>query len=374
MQFGSAWWFLDQLDGMEKQIDALSNMGLLSRFVGMLTDSRSFLSYSRHEYFRRLLCNLLGEDVKRGLLPDDRALLGGLVANVCFSNAKRLLPVRRLGRGGRRRMTGLSVKPATACRFDLVSLGEVMLRLDPGELRITPARFTCWKAARSTTSRVVCVVASAPHGDRHRAGGQPGRAFGRRHDAARGVDLSYLRWAKYDGVGRQVRNGLNFIERGFGPPRPSAAPTAGTPHRAESSRAPSIGKCSSGRRPRGALVSHRGHVRRALREQPKVAERRCDCAKTRHKVSYDLNYRDSLWRSIGGKQGPGRQPGADAARRCALRQRGRLLGGAGFQLEGVDEKFKELPTAAFRQLIHRSSRVPQHHHGRQRCEPRALPT
>jgi len=88
MQFGSGWWFLDQLDGMRKQIDALSNMGLLSRFVGMLTDSRSFLSFSRHEYFRRLLCNLLGSDVERGLLPDDRALLGGLVEDVCFRNAR----------------------------------------------------------------------------------------------------------------------------------------------------------------------------------------------------------------------------------------------------------------------------------------------
>ena len=76
MQFGSAWWFLDQLDGMEKQINALSNMGLLSRFVGMLTDSRSFLSYSRHDYFRRLLCNLLGNDVVAGRLPNDPALLG----------------------------------------------------------------------------------------------------------------------------------------------------------------------------------------------------------------------------------------------------------------------------------------------------------
>src|SRR6185503_4952808 len=89
MQFGSAWWFLDQKEGIERQIGALSNMGLLARFVGMLTDSRSFLSYSRHEYFRRVLCNVLGEDVRRGLLPDDRALLGKLVENVCFYNAKR---------------------------------------------------------------------------------------------------------------------------------------------------------------------------------------------------------------------------------------------------------------------------------------------
>ena len=88
MQFGSAWWFLDQLDGMEKQMNALSNMGLLSRFVGMITDSRSFLSYSRHDYFRRLLCNMVGHDVRRGLVPDDRELLGRLVCNVSFFNAR----------------------------------------------------------------------------------------------------------------------------------------------------------------------------------------------------------------------------------------------------------------------------------------------
>jgi glucuronate isomerase len=88
LQYGSAWWFLDQLDGMEKQICALSQMGLLARFVGMLTDSRSFLSYSRHDYFRRLLCNILGQDVRRGLLPDDRELLGEMVTDICFRNAR----------------------------------------------------------------------------------------------------------------------------------------------------------------------------------------------------------------------------------------------------------------------------------------------
>ena len=88
IQHGSAWWFLDQLDGMKEQIDALSNMGLLSRFVGMLTDSRSLLSYSRHDYFRRLFCNLLGSDVERGLLPDDKGLLGNLVRAVCFQNVR----------------------------------------------------------------------------------------------------------------------------------------------------------------------------------------------------------------------------------------------------------------------------------------------
>jgi glucuronate isomerase len=88
MQFGSGWWFLDQKDGMEKQMNVLSNLGLLSRFVGMLTDSRSFLSYPRHEYFRRTLCNLIGNDVENGEIPNDMELLGQMVENICFNNAK----------------------------------------------------------------------------------------------------------------------------------------------------------------------------------------------------------------------------------------------------------------------------------------------
>jgi len=88
MQWGSGWWFLDQKDGMEKQINCLSNMGLLSKFVGMLTDSRSFLSFPRHEYFRRILCNLLGEDVKQGLVPNDIEFLGKMVQDICYYNAK----------------------------------------------------------------------------------------------------------------------------------------------------------------------------------------------------------------------------------------------------------------------------------------------
>ena len=87
VQFGSGWWFLDQLDGMRMQIDTLSQIGLLSTFVGMLTDSRSFLSYPRHEYFRRLLCQILGDDVEQGLLPDDMPLLEGMVRDICFGNA-----------------------------------------------------------------------------------------------------------------------------------------------------------------------------------------------------------------------------------------------------------------------------------------------
>lgn len=88
VQFGSAWWFLDQKDGMIKQINALSNMGLLSKFVGMLTDSRSFMSYPRHEYFRRILCNLFGEEMENGELPNDMAWTGKLVQDICFNNAK----------------------------------------------------------------------------------------------------------------------------------------------------------------------------------------------------------------------------------------------------------------------------------------------
>jgi glucuronate isomerase len=91
IQFGSSWWFLDQKEGMEWQLNALSNLGLLSRFIGMITDSRSFMSYPRHEYFRRTLCNLIGRDIKNGLIPDDESLLGPLVKNICYANARRYL-------------------------------------------------------------------------------------------------------------------------------------------------------------------------------------------------------------------------------------------------------------------------------------------
>lgn len=88
MQYGSGWWYLDQLDGMEKQINTLSNMGVLSCFVGMLTDSRSLLSFPRHEYFRRLLCNIFGNDMERGLLPTDMNHIGKIVQDICYNNAK----------------------------------------------------------------------------------------------------------------------------------------------------------------------------------------------------------------------------------------------------------------------------------------------
>jgi len=88
VQWGSAWWFLDQKDGMTKQINALSNMGLLSRFVGMLTDSRSFLSFPRHEYFRRILCNIFGEEIEKGELPNDIKWTGQVIRDICYNNAK----------------------------------------------------------------------------------------------------------------------------------------------------------------------------------------------------------------------------------------------------------------------------------------------
>jgi glucuronate isomerase len=89
IQFGSGWWFLDQKEAMEWQLNALSNNALLFHFVGMLTDSRSFMSYPRHEYFRRVLCNLLGREMETGELPNDEAMIGAMVEKICFKNAER---------------------------------------------------------------------------------------------------------------------------------------------------------------------------------------------------------------------------------------------------------------------------------------------
>ena len=88
IQWGSGWWFLDQLDGMTNQINTLSNMGLISCFIGMLTDSRSFLSFPRHEYFRRLLCNIFGNEIEKGILPNDPKWIGKIISDISFYNAK----------------------------------------------------------------------------------------------------------------------------------------------------------------------------------------------------------------------------------------------------------------------------------------------
>lgn len=93
MQYGAAWWFLDQKQGMENQLNVLSNFGLLSRFVGMVTDSRSFMSFSRHDYFRRIVCNMLGDEMEKGLLPDDTVFIGKMVENICYYNALNYLKI-----------------------------------------------------------------------------------------------------------------------------------------------------------------------------------------------------------------------------------------------------------------------------------------
>lgn len=102
VQFGSGWWFLDQKEAIEWQLNALSNTGLLSRFIGMLTDSRSFMSFPRHEYFRRVLCDLLGREMESGELPNDERLLGTMVRNICFSNASHYLGLELAPAGERR--------------------------------------------------------------------------------------------------------------------------------------------------------------------------------------------------------------------------------------------------------------------------------
>jgi glucuronate isomerase len=98
LQYGSAWWFLDQKDGITAQIEALSNTGLLSRFVGMVTDSRSFMSYPRHEYFRRVLCDMIGRDVERGELPNDDSLVGRMISDICYGNTKHYFRLNNVSR------------------------------------------------------------------------------------------------------------------------------------------------------------------------------------------------------------------------------------------------------------------------------------
>jgi glucuronate isomerase len=118
IQLGSGWWFLDQKEGIEWQLNALSNLGLLSRFVGMVTDSRSFMSYPRHEYFRRVLCNLVGRDVENGEIPDDDSLLGPMIQNICYANAQQYLqlPTNESNKETRKQpaaRSGTRIPPAT---------------------------------------------------------------------------------------------------------------------------------------------------------------------------------------------------------------------------------------------------------------------
>ena len=237
-------------------------------------------------------------------------------------------------------VTPASIKAAAECRFDLVSLGEVMLRLDPGEGRIhTTRRFDAWEGGgeynvarglrRCFGLRTAIVTALADN------------PVGRLVEDLMlqgGVDLSYLRWVPYDGVGRSARNGLNFTERGFGPRGGVGCSDRGhTADRADEAGRRRLGRTCSARPGAGARWFHTGGIFCALSAStPAVARAAMEEArKNGTRVSYDLNYRDSLWRvdRRAGARARG-EPLADAVRRRAVRQRGGLLGRAGLRARG----------------------------------------
>jgi len=250
----------------------------------------------------------------------------------------------------------LAIKPAAACRFDEVSLGEVMLRLDPGDGRIhTTRELRCWEGggeynvARGLRrcfglrTAVVTALADNPVGrlveDLMLQGG---------------VDLSYLRWVKYDGVGREVRNGLNFTERGFGPRGGVGCSDRGHTAIAQMQPADVDWAALFGGAGQGARWLHTGGIFCALSAgTPAVAAEAMRQARAHGtRVSYDLNYRDSLWRAIGGKAR------AQAVNRQLMPLVDVLFGNEedfasalGFELPGVDDRFGELPTASFRATI-----------------------
>ena len=254
----------------------------------------------------------------------------------------------------------LAIKSAAECRFDLVSLGEVMLRLDPGEDRIHTARsFRVWEGGgeynvarglrRCFGLRTAIVTALADN------------PVGRLVEDLMlqgGVDLTYLRWKDYDGVGRAVRNGLNFTERGFGPRGAVGCSDRG--HTAIAQLQPeeidwrAAFAANGGSGSGGARWLHTGGIFAALGENtPAVARAAMSEARRQGtRVSYDLNYRDSLWRSSGGKQQ------ARTVNRALLPFVDVLFGNEedfsaalGFELPGVDPSFKALPTAGFRAMI-----------------------
>lgn len=251
-------------------------------------------------------------------------------------------------------MTKLSIRPAKDCRFDAVSLGEVMLRLDPGEDRVHTARgFRAWEGGgeynvarglrRCFGLRTAIVTALADN------------AVGRLLEDLMlqgGVDLSYLNWVPYDGVGRETRNGLNFTERGFGPRAAQGCSDRG--HTATSQLKPDSVDWKALFGKDGARWLHTGGVFTALSEStPEVAQaamRAARAAGTR--ISYDLNYRESLWRSLGGPER------AREVNRALLplvdvlfSNEEDLSAALGFQVEGVDGAFTELPRESFRKTI-----------------------
>jgi 2-dehydro-3-deoxygluconokinase len=251
-------------------------------------------------------------------------------------------------------MKTLNIKPKAACQFDEVSLGEVMLRLDPGEGRIhTTRNFTAWEGggeynvARGLRrcfglkTAVVTALADNPVGrlleDLMLQGG---------------VDLSYLKWSAYDGVGRTVRNGLNFTERGFGPRGAVGCSDRGLS--AASQLRPTDIDWQELFAQRGARWFHTGGVFAALSEgSAEVAKVAAAAARNSGScVSYDLNYRDSLWRSIGG------QARAREVNRALMPLVDVLFGNEedfsaalGFELDGVGADFSELPIESYKQMI-----------------------
>jgi len=251
-------------------------------------------------------------------------------------------------------VSDLAIKLAATTRFDLVSLGEVMLRLDPGEGRIHTTRtFTAWEGGgeynvarglrRCFGLRTAVVTALADN------------PIGRLVEDLMlqgGVDLSHLRWVDYDGVGRELRNGLNFTERGFGPRGAVGCSDRG--HTAISRLKPHDVDWARLFEQEGARAFHTGGVFAALSATtPDVAWVAIEAA--RHSgtlVSYDLNYRDSLWRAVGGRER------AREVNRTLVSGADVLFGNEedfaaalGFELTGVDDQFRSLPSASFRQMI-----------------------
>jgi 2-dehydro-3-deoxygluconokinase len=251
-------------------------------------------------------------------------------------------------------VSGVAIRPAAECRWDLVSLGEVMLRLDPGDQRIHTTRsFRAWEGG----------------GEYNVARGLR-RCFGLRTAIATalcdnpvgrlledlmlqgGVDLTHLHWVAYDGIGREVRNGLNFTERGFGPRGAIGCSDRG--HSAASQMKPSDVDWATLFGAQGARWLHTGGVFAGLsRGTPLVAREAMEQAR-RHgtRVSYDLNYRESLWRSVGGKEQ------AREVNRALLPLVDVVFGNEedfsaalGFSLPGIDRQFNDLPSSAFRSMM-----------------------
>jgi 2-dehydro-3-deoxygluconokinase len=251
-------------------------------------------------------------------------------------------------------MSQLTVKAKDRCRFDLVALGEVMLRLDPGDGRVNTARsFQVWegggeynvarglKRCFGLDTAVVTAFADNPIGRLAQDLIYQG-----------GVDQSYVRWVKYDGVGRSVRNGLNFTERGFG--ARGAVGCSDRGHTATSQLKPGDVDWEKIFGQDGARWLHTGGIFAALSETTPLVAREAMQAAKKHGVivSYDLNYRDSLWKGIGG-QAKAREVNRELARYVdvMIGNEEDFTAALGFEVEGVDEHFSALDPANFKKMI-----------------------